>query len=99
MALLTREHMAREDSIAVSVFAVILLKFEKSEANRKMVRRAHGEGRDWREVLQRPHLEIVPHSGLYLLFVILRNFLLFWVIFFPFFTGIPPPGILCLCFS
>ena len=72
MALLTREHMAREDSIAVSVFAVILLKFEKSEANPKMVRRAHGEGRDWREVLQWPHLETFPHTGL---FVILRNFL------------------------
>ena len=75
MALLTREHMAREDSIAVSLFAVTLLKFLKSEANQKMVRQAHGEGREKREVLQWPHLETVPHTGLFLLFVILRNFL------------------------
>ena len=67
--------MAREDSIAVSVFSVILLQFEKSEANPKMVRRAHGEEKEWREVLQRPHLETVPHTGLFPFFVILRNFL------------------------
>ena len=73
MALLTREHMARE--VSVSAFAVILVEFEKSEANPKMVRRAHGEGREWREVLQWPHLETVPHTGLFLLFVILRTFL------------------------
>ena len=65
--------MARE--VSVSAFAVILVEFEKSEANPKMVRRAPGEGREWREVLQRPHLETVPHTGLFLLFGILRKIL------------------------